>query len=100
MSEEISTCCCCGYSWKTGTDGSHSCSSQLQKKLNKYVYGEVEIFKKGKWYWGGLASEGDLWVPLSCPEDGKLKTLNDGRIYTPEEISGMTIREAMLPKHC
>lgn len=33
MSNPISTCCSCGYSWLTGTNGSHSCSSILQQKL-------------------------------------------------------------------
>jgi hypothetical protein len=46
MSEEISTCCSCGYSWKTGTDGSHSCSSELQKTKKKAIDFIVE--------WGGV----------------------------------------------
>ncbi len=37
MSEEISTCCSCGYSWRTGTDGSHSCSVQLQKTIKEAI---------------------------------------------------------------
>ena len=28
----MSTCCTCGNSWPTGTDGSHSCSQQLLKR--------------------------------------------------------------------
>lgn len=30
---EFSECCTCGYKWKTGQDGSHSCSQHLIKKL-------------------------------------------------------------------
>jgi hypothetical protein len=30
--DKISTCCTCGYSWPTGTDGSHSCIRALKKQ--------------------------------------------------------------------
>ena len=29
----ISTCCTCGYSWKTGTHGGHICSESLQAEI-------------------------------------------------------------------
>jgi hypothetical protein len=33
MGKKVSTCCTCGYSWKTGRDGSHSCAVELEKSL-------------------------------------------------------------------
>jgi len=32
-----SKCCTCGFEWKTGTNGSHSCSDTFQKKINEAV---------------------------------------------------------------
>jgi len=37
MSEEISSCTSCGYQWKTGADGSHSCFGELQKFISETV---------------------------------------------------------------
>jgi len=37
MNEEKSVCCTCGYSWRTRTDGSHSCSVQLQKTIKETI---------------------------------------------------------------
>ena len=34
---EKSKCCTCGFEWKTGTNGSHSCSNTLQKKINSAI---------------------------------------------------------------
>ena len=33
MSEETCTCCTCGYKWRRGQDGSHSCVEGLRKQL-------------------------------------------------------------------
>lgn len=33
MNPEISKCCTCGYEWKTGQSGDHSCSESLLKRL-------------------------------------------------------------------
>ena len=33
----FSICCTCGYEFRTGTDGSHSCSSELSKDNKKLV---------------------------------------------------------------
>jgi len=38
MMDEYSTCCDCGSSWPTGTDGRHSCTEKLlatNKQLHK-----------------------------------------------------------------
>lgn len=36
MSEvKISTCCTCGYSWRTGMNGNHSCSDALLRTISK-----------------------------------------------------------------
>ncbi len=32
---EISTCCTCGYKWKTGISGDHSCVEYLLDKLKR-----------------------------------------------------------------
>lgn len=32
---DISKCCTCGYEWKTGLDGTHSCTSILNNKVDK-----------------------------------------------------------------
>jgi hypothetical protein len=32
--QELCTCCTCGYEWRTGQDGSHSCSKYLKAKLD------------------------------------------------------------------
>ena len=32
---DISRCCTCGYEWKTGLNGSHSCSTYLQKVIDQ-----------------------------------------------------------------
>lgn len=37
MSVEMSTCCTCGHTWITGTDGYHSCSEHLNKKINDAI---------------------------------------------------------------
>lgn len=31
----MSTCCTCGYSWRTGMSGSHSCSDTLLRQVAK-----------------------------------------------------------------
>ena len=31
---KTSTCCTCGYTWQTGTNGRHSCSEALAKKVD------------------------------------------------------------------
>tara|TARA_Y100001960_G_scaffold332753_1_gene434638 strand:- start:8288 stop:8578 length:291 start_codon:yes stop_codon:yes gene_type:complete len=35
MSKEMCKCCTCGYQWKQGTDGHHSCVDNLLKKIAK-----------------------------------------------------------------
>ena len=32
---KMSTCCTCGYSWRTGMDGRHSCNTALLEKVAK-----------------------------------------------------------------
>lgn len=39
---EISKCCNCGYEWKTGTNGEHSCTRFLKSKLESLL----ELAKK------------------------------------------------------
>ena len=36
MKSQKSKCCTCGFEWTSGTDGSHSCSAILRKKLVNY----------------------------------------------------------------
>ena len=31
---QMSQCCTCGYSWRTGHDGSHSCATQLKSAIS------------------------------------------------------------------
>ena len=33
-SENIAVCCSCGFTWRKGLNGSHSCSVVLRQKLN------------------------------------------------------------------
>lgn len=35
LMQKISTCCSCGYSWPTGTNGDHSCASVLQETVRE-----------------------------------------------------------------
>jgi len=40
-----STCCTCGKTWRTGTNGSHSCSEQLLKrKMYSFEYGHDNTY--------------------------------------------------------
>ncbi len=32
---KMSQCCTCGYSWRNGQDGSHSCATQLKTAINR-----------------------------------------------------------------
>lgn len=32
-----SKCCTCGFEWKTGTDGSHSCAKVLQERIDEAI---------------------------------------------------------------
>lgn len=32
---KLTECCTCGYKWRTGQDGHHSCSTQLHKEVEK-----------------------------------------------------------------
>lgn len=42
MSDNKSTCLSCGYEWLTGTDGSHSCSSEMSKTIET-LKGELKL---------------------------------------------------------
>ena len=33
MNKDLCSCCDCGYSWRRGQDGSHSCVKSLQDQL-------------------------------------------------------------------
>jgi hypothetical protein len=35
--KKLSKCCTCGYEWKTGTNGDHSCIEILQKTIEKTI---------------------------------------------------------------
>lgn len=35
--DEISKCCTCGFEWRTGQDGSHSCSATMAKTMQKAI---------------------------------------------------------------
>jgi hypothetical protein len=51
--DNISTCCTCGHSWRTGTNGSHSCVDTLIKAARaalealegQSVAGAIEIYR-------------------------------------------------------
>jgi dihydroorotate dehydrogenase len=36
MKTPISTCCSCGFQWRTGENGGHSCAGVLNRELNAY----------------------------------------------------------------
>lgn len=44
---EMSKCCTCGYEWKTGEHGGHSCAEILQKRMQEALdigvqYGSID----------------------------------------------------------
>ncbi len=52
MTRERSKCCTCGYEWFTGLDGSHQCSTELLKKIDRLEKIEAAAFDVLAYDWG------------------------------------------------
>jgi len=66
---KISTCCTCGKQWQTGTDGSHSCSTNLLRKIN---FLEQKLLEIAQWK---LPHTGKYW------DDNKTRPMSYGACY-------------------
>ena len=63
MNDKLSTCCTCGFQWRTGTHGGHSCVSRLLADIEGLKFDLAE-------------AKADLenvvkWQPIdTAPKDG------------------------------
>jgi hypothetical protein len=44
-----SRCATCGHKWKTGTDGSHSCTDKLREQVKKLEKASHELEYRVRW---------------------------------------------------
>jgi hypothetical protein len=65
----ISTCCTCGYSWNTGKNGSHSCSTLLDLKVQRltWLLGQIiqDLPDKRDWLNPDIEKEARTYLPTN-----------------------------------
>ena len=79
----VSTCCTCGHSWPTGTDGSHSCEKYLTQRAEKAEAVCAELMSVLR-----DVDVGDDGIPTSWPSRARLeeaKLESCGQNYVPIE---------------
>lgn len=66
---KMASCCTCGYEWRQGQDGSHSCTQHMQRTIEQLA-AEIERLKAAQSMSPASAAHGEIALRWRVQADG------------------------------